>query len=111
MPKTCGMCKYFNKKSSSYGECIAHCPAAWQSYSGGWCSIDDEQAEDCKLFEELVKNNAGMFIVSIDDKFCEWSYRLQLSGDISIHNIIEKLCEALNIEPPEGKIRRGYHGS
>jgi len=48
------------------------------------------------------------FLVSIDDGFCEWSYKLKLSGDLSIHAIAEKMCDALGTGVPCGEIRREW---
>jgi hypothetical protein len=48
------------------------------------------------------------FVVSIDDGYCEWSYKIEAPGNFSIHNLIEKLCEATGAQVPEGTVRRPW---
>lgn len=55
---------------------------------------------------EFTKDKA-IFTVSVNDGYCEWSYPLLISNEMSIYAVMEILCAALNIEVPEGKkIRR-----
>lgn len=48
------------------------------------------------------------FIVSVDDEWCEWSYKIKASDKLSIHDLVTKLCEAVGARVPKGKIRRAY---
>jgi len=47
------------------------------------------------------------FKISIDDGFCEWLYKFDLPKTMSIRDVMEKVCEALEVpEVPEGEKRR-----
>lgn len=58
----------------------------------------------------MPKNTLGdeEFLVSIDDGWCEWSYKIKATDDFSIHNLIEKLRQSIGAEVPEGVVRRPY---
>jgi uncharacterized ubiquitin-like protein YukD len=46
------------------------------------------------------------FIITIDDKYCVYKYVLNLPDHISIYDIIDIVCDRLNIETPEGKFMK-----
>jgi len=46
------------------------------------------------------------FTITIDDTFCEYQYVLNLTDHISIYDIIDIVCDKLNIETPEGKFMK-----
>jgi hypothetical protein len=46
------------------------------------------------------------FTISIDDGFGEYSYKVWLSENLSIDDIIKKACKALKVEKPESHLRK-----
>lgn len=54
------------------------------------------------------KIKCGVFAISIDDGFCEWSYKLQISKEASIHDVAEAIAKAFNVKLPRGKPRRKF---
>jgi len=54
-----------------------------------------------------MSKKKAVFKVSIDDSFCEWTFDLELSEDLSIDDIALELCEAFKIDVPKPVLRRG----
>jgi uncharacterized ubiquitin-like protein YukD len=46
------------------------------------------------------------FTITIDDTYCEYQYVLNLPDHIAIYDIIDIVCDRLNIETPEGKFMK-----
>lgn len=50
------------------------------------------------------KPRKHVFNISIDDGYDEILYPLELTEDISIQDIYEKLCKAFKVEPEKGTL-------
>ena len=48
----------------------------------------------------------NQFTITIDDTYCEYQYVLNLPDHIAIYDIIDIVCDRLNIETPEGKFMK-----
>ena len=46
-----------------------------------------------------------VFAISINDSFCEHTFKLRLSDDLSIHKIMEKICKKFKVAMPDSKLR------
>jgi hypothetical protein len=47
----------------------------------------------------------NMFAISIHDSFCEHTYKLKLTDDLSIHRIMKKICKKFKVKMPESELR------
>lgn len=46
-----------------------------------------------------------VFAISIHDSFCEHTYKLKLTDDLSIHRIMKKICKKFKVKMPESELR------
>ncbi len=47
----------------------------------------------------------GVFLISIDDGYVEYSYTMHAGKDLSIANVHEKIARALNCKRTDGTMR------
>lgn len=57
--------------------------------------------------ETVGELQTGEFAISIDDGYCEWTYKMYLSRNTSIAEIMDKIGLALKTDRPSGTLRRG----
>ncbi len=56
--------------------------------------------------KKLKSKTKHVFVVSISDSFCEYSYDLPVSGDYSIREIWRKISKAFRVIATEGRFRK-----
>ena len=57
------------------------------------------------LQRELDVEETGVYDISINDGYCEHTYRIKLSDELSIHQIMKKVCKKLKVDMPDSKLR------
>ena len=57
------------------------------------------------LQRELDVVETGVYDISINDGYCEHTYRIKLSDELSIHQIMKKVCKKLKVALPDSKLR------
>ena len=68
---------------------------------------DNTEAErvSIPLQRELDVEETGVYDISINDGYCEHTYRIKLSDELSIHQIMKKVCKKLKVALPDSKLR------
>ena len=46
-----------------------------------------------------------MFAISINDNFCEHTFKLKLGDDLSIYRIMKKICKKFKVKMPESELQ------
>jgi len=68
-------------------------------------TIKQEAGALSHLSGELDVADVGVVDISINDGYCEHTYRIKLNDDLSIHKIMKKVCKKLKVDMPESKLR------
>jgi len=56
----------------------------------------------------MTKDRKHVFWISIDDTYCEYKYRINISEKQSIRSVYRKICKVFSSKVYDGKIRRRY---
>lgn len=46
-----------------------------------------------------------VFAISINDNFCEHTFKLKLGDHLSIHRIMKKICKKFKVKMPESELQ------
>lgn len=46
-----------------------------------------------------------VFAISINDNFCEHTFKLKLGDDLSIYRIMKKICKKFKVKMPESELQ------
>jgi len=57
------------------------------------------------LSAELDVAETGVFAISINDGYCEHTYKIKPDGELSIHKLMKKICKKLKVDMPDSTLR------
>lgn len=58
------------------------------------------------LQRELDVVETGVYAISINDGYCEHTYKIKLDDDeLSIHKLMKKICKKLKVDMPDSTLR------
>jgi hypothetical protein len=58
-----------------------------------------------QLQRELDVVETGVFAISINDGYCEHTYKIKLDDEPSIHKLMKKICKKLKVDMPDSVLR------